>query len=105
MYQVRIIVDHFTIGTTHFPKGETIQVNQVVRDYLVKEKRAVDITDGDTEVDETPKATGYNRRDMQADGTPPIPVPQATPKAQPKATPATPKKRGRGRPRKVKVDE
>jgi len=107
MYQVRVIVDHFMIGTTSYEKDSVMQVNQVVRDYLVKEKRVVDITDGDSGegkgASQTNEATGYNRRDMQAGKTPPVVSTAPSPsKAQPKATP---KKRGRGRPRKVKVDE
>lgn len=58
MYKVRIIAEHFNIGSTHYPVGSEVEVNEVVGDYLLKNGSAEAITDG------------YLRRDMKAQTNP-----------------------------------
>ena len=58
MYKIRVIAEHFNIGTTHYPVGSELEVNAVVGDYLLSEGTAEAITDG------------YLRRDMKAQTNP-----------------------------------
>jgi len=67
-YVVRVIQDHFCIGSTHHPKGSELTVSAPIFDYMIRTKSGECVEDP-----REPKAVaGYNRRDMQAEDNPAV---------------------------------
>jgi len=63
MVKVEIIVDHFMSGTKHIPKGQTVEVPQVVANYIVGNKEGKMFS---AKKKSTRKAK-YKTRDMEAE--------------------------------------
>lgn len=59
--QVKIVIEGFCLGTTLLPPGSIVDVNEPVRDYLIKSGKA-EAFNGEADAPGT-----YSRRDMQAE--------------------------------------